>query len=83
MEEKAVADRFEGDKAVLLVGDRENQLVVDRAQLPPGTREASSGLTVFFMPEFSVLEPIANSSRIVLPTITASAASSFSTAVAL
>jgi len=41
MEEKAVADRFEGDKAVLLVGDRENQLVVDRAQLPPGTREGS------------------------------------------
>jgi hypothetical protein len=41
MEEKAVVDRFEGAKAVLLVGDRENQLVVDRAQLPPAAREGS------------------------------------------
>ena len=39
MEEKAVVDRFEEGKAVLLVGDEEEQLVVDRAQLPPGTRE--------------------------------------------
>lgn len=39
MEQKAVVDRFEEDKAVLLVGDQEEQLVVDRAQLPPNTRE--------------------------------------------
>jgi len=39
MEEKAVVDRFEEDKAVLLVGDEEEQLVVDRTQLPPGTCE--------------------------------------------
>jgi hypothetical protein len=36
---KAVVDRFEEDKAVVLVGDDEAQLVVDRAQLPVGTRE--------------------------------------------
>jgi len=51
--------------------------------LPPGTRRVSHGLTVCFKPEFSVLEPIANSSIFALPTITASAASSFSTTVAL
>jgi len=39
MNVKAVVDRFEGNKAVILVGDEEEQLVVDRAQLPPGTRE--------------------------------------------
>src|SRR5512138_2234856 len=44
--------------------------------LPPGTREGSQGLTVRLRPEFSVLEPIANSSRLVLPRITASAAAS-------
>ena len=36
---KAVVDRFEGTKAVILVGDKEQRLVVDRKQLPPGTRE--------------------------------------------
>ena len=39
MEQKAVVDRFEEDQAVLLLGDQEDQLVVARAQLPPGTRE--------------------------------------------
>jgi len=39
MNAKAVVDRFEEDKAVILVGDEEEQLVVDRKQLPPGTRE--------------------------------------------
>ena len=39
MEQKAVVDRFEEEKAVLLVGEQEDQLVVDRAQLPPETRE--------------------------------------------
>jgi hypothetical protein len=38
-EQKAVVDRFEAGKAVLLVGEREEQLVVDRGQLPAGTRE--------------------------------------------
>lgn len=37
--EKAVVDRFEEDKAVILVGEEEEQLVVERRQLPPGTRE--------------------------------------------
>ena len=36
---KAVVDRFEEDKAVILVGEEEEQLVVERRQLPPGTRE--------------------------------------------
>jgi hypothetical protein len=39
MRTKAVVDRFEESKAVLLVGDEEAQLVVELAQLPPGTRE--------------------------------------------
>jgi hypothetical protein len=39
MSEKAVVDRFEEDKAVLLVGDNEEQLVVDRSQLPAETKE--------------------------------------------
>ena len=39
MSPKAVVDRFEEDKAVILVGDEEEQLVVDRTQLPPGTKE--------------------------------------------
>ena len=39
MNEKAVVDRFEGSKAVILVGEEEEQLVVDREQLPPDTRE--------------------------------------------
>ncbi len=39
MIEKAVIDRFEGDWAVLLVGDREKKLVVPRTRLPRGARE--------------------------------------------
>ncbi len=39
MNVKAVVDRFEGEKAVILVGDEEEQLVVDRSQLPPETKE--------------------------------------------
>lgn len=39
MNVKAVVDRFEGDKAVILVGDEEEQLVVDRGKLPPKTKE--------------------------------------------
>ena len=36
---QAVIDRFEGDKAVILVGEEEEQLVVDRGKLPPGAKE--------------------------------------------
>ena len=39
MIEKAVIDRFEGDLAVLLVGDRERQLVVPIKSLPAGVKE--------------------------------------------
>src|SRR5918995_4384463 len=49
---------------------------------PPGTRLVSSGLRVGPNAEFSVLDPIANSSRLVLPMMTAPAASSLVTIVA-
>ncbi len=39
MIQKAVIDRFEGDWAVLLVGDRKKKLAVPRTRLPRGTRE--------------------------------------------
>ena len=39
MNVQAVVDRFEGDKAVILVGEEEEQLVVDRGKLPAGTKE--------------------------------------------
>jgi hypothetical protein len=39
MKTKAVIDRFEGDKAVLLVGEEEDKLIVPRASLPPGAKE--------------------------------------------
>ncbi len=39
MEVQAVVDRFEEDKAVLLVGEEEEQLVVSRAELPEGVKE--------------------------------------------
>lgn len=38
---KAVIDRFEGDYAVLLVGDAEEKRDVPRNQLPPGAKEGS------------------------------------------
>ncbi len=38
---KAVIDRFEGDQAVLLLGEREQQLVVSRSALPEGATEGS------------------------------------------
>lgn len=37
--EKAVVDRFEGNFAVLLVGDKETKLDVPRARLPKGVKE--------------------------------------------
>ena len=39
MNTKAVIDRFEGDQAVLLVGEDEDQLIVPRAFLPTGVKE--------------------------------------------
>ncbi|HWQ61413.1 MAG TPA: DUF3006 domain-containing protein [Negativicutes bacterium] len=36
---RAVLDRFEGDKAVLLVGDAEASVVWPRALLPDGAKE--------------------------------------------
>ncbi len=39
MKEKAVIDRFEGDWAVLLVGDDPRPLNVPRKALPKGARE--------------------------------------------
>src|SRR5437660_5670114 len=49
---------------------------------PPGTRVVSHGLRVVLKALFSVEEPIANSSRFVLPMMTAPASSSFFTTVA-
>src|SRR3954452_13061577 len=49
---------------------------------PPGTRVGSCGLRVGPKAEFSVDEPIANSSRVVLPMTTAPAARNRSTTVA-
>jgi hypothetical protein len=49
---------------------------------PPGTRLGSSGLRVGPNAEFSVLDPIANSSRLVLPIRIAPACSSLVTIVA-
>jgi len=49
---------------------------------PPGTRDVSSGLRVGPNAEFSVLEPIANSSRFVLPTMMAPASRKRDTTVA-
>ncbi len=39
MKEKAVIDRFEGELAVLLVGDKERKLVVGKDCLPAGVKE--------------------------------------------
>ena len=49
---------------------------------PPGTREGSCGLRLGPNAEFSVEEPMANSSRLVLPTKTAPAAAILVTTVA-
>src|SRR6185369_10394686 len=51
-------------------------------ELPPGVRSGAYGFWVVKNAEFSVDEPIANSSMLVLPTITAPARSSLATAVA-
>src|SRR6187402_1522916 len=49
---------------------------------PPGVRDSSQGLSTAPKAEFSFDDPIANSSQLVLATITAPAASSRSTTVA-
>ena len=49
---------------------------------PPGTRSVRTGLRVGPKAEFSVLEPMANSSRLVLPTVIAPAAAMRCTTVA-
>src|SRR3954451_7013496 len=49
---------------------------------PPGTREGSRGLRVGPKAEFSVDDPMANSSRFVLPMATAPAATTRCTTVA-
>ncbi len=38
---KAVIDRFEGEYAVVLVGDKEIKLDIPREQLPEGAKEGS------------------------------------------
>ena len=50
---------------------------------PPGVLSGDHGLRVGPKAEFSVDDPIANSSQLVFPTITAPAATNRSTAVAL
>jgi hypothetical protein len=39
MNTKAVIDRFEGDKAILLLGEEQDRLVVLRSFLPNGAKE--------------------------------------------
>jgi len=39
MKTKAVIDRFEGDKAVLLVGKEQDRLIVARNSLPKSAKE--------------------------------------------
>lgn len=41
MKTKAVVDRVEAGKAVVLVGDEEERLVVPMASLPAGTKEGT------------------------------------------
>ena len=38
---KAVIDRFEGEYAVILIGDKEIKVDLPRELLPPGAREGS------------------------------------------
>ena len=39
MKVKATIDRFEGDKAVVLVGEEQDRLVIPRTELPNGAKE--------------------------------------------
>ena len=39
MKVKAVIDRFEGDKAVVLIGEEQDRLVVPKVELPSGAKE--------------------------------------------
>lgn len=38
---KAVVDRFENDLAVILMGDEEQQIIVQKDMLPEGVKEGS------------------------------------------
>src|SRR5215510_14059917 len=58
-------------------------LAADPPLDPPGTRSRLCGLRVMKNPEFSVVDPIPNSSQFVFPTIIAPAALNRSTAVAV
>ena len=49
---------------------------------PPGTRLSSQGFRVTWKAEFSVLEPIANSSQLSLPSVTVPASARRATTVA-
>src|SRR6187401_3358331 len=49
---------------------------------PPGTRDSSAAFNTFPYTEFSLAEPIANSSQLQTPMIIASSCKSFSMAVA-
>src|SRR5262249_59155857 len=60
----------------------EATLAADPPLDPPGTRSSLCGFRVTKYPEFSVVEPIANSSQFVFPTMTAPALRRRSTAVA-
>lgn len=49
---KAVVDRFEGDRAVLLVGEEEIPVNIPRKLLPKGARPGESWLTLSFELDF-------------------------------
>ena len=77
----------EGDGAAVLVPQPDDLeagplAAADPPLEPPGTRSRSQGFRVAAKAEFSVDEPMANSSRFVLPRITAPAAFNFVTMVA-
>ena len=54
----------------------------DPPEEPPGTRDSSQGFFTTFQAEFSLLEPIANSSQLSLPSVTVPAAARRATTVA-
>lgn len=39
MKEKGVIDRFEGSKAVILIGSEQDRYVIDKSMLPAGAKE--------------------------------------------
>src|SRR5688572_26753220 len=65
------------------VADRDATAAADPPLDPPGVRSVAHGFRTGPYAEFSLDDPIANSSQLVLPTMTAPADSSLSTTVAL